>query len=59
MITLTDDVVYILFGDTVTDDGLNICGVFRSLESAEEERDFLLENGPFIDYHIEEFGLRE
>lgn len=51
--------VYIIFGDEPRADGCNIYGVFKSESSAEDEILLLKERKPWVDYHIEEFGLWE
>lgn len=49
--------VYIVFGDESRSDGYNIYGVFKSLSSAEQQVELCKLHKPWVDYHIEEFGL--
>lgn len=51
--------VYIIFGDEARSDGNNIYGVFKSKTSAEDEVLLLKERKPWLDFHIEVFGLWE
>lgn len=51
--------VYIIFGDSARSDGSNIHGVFKNLQSAEEEKKRLEEWRPFEEFHIEVHGLYE
>ena len=54
-----DEDVYIVFGDEPRADGSNIYGVFKSLSSANDEIEMAKQRKPWIDYHIEVFGLWE
>ena len=49
--------VYIIFGDEPRSDGYNIYGVFKSEASAKKEIELLNERKPWVDFHIEVFGL--
>ena len=49
--------VYIVFGDEPRSDGSNIYGVFKSFSSAEQQVELSKLRKPWVDYHIEEFGL--
>jgi len=51
--------VYIIFGETARNDGMNIWGVFTNLESAKREVEHLKEIRPFEEFRIEEHGLWE
>ena len=51
--------VYIIFGDSARSDGSNIYGVFKNLQSAEEQKKHLEEWSPFEEFHIEVHGLYE
>lgn len=49
--------VFIVFGDEPRSDGDNIYGVFKTRRLAEKEIELLIKRKPWVDYHIEEFGL--
>lgn len=49
--------VYIVFDDEPRSDGSNIHGVFKNLSSAEQQLEICKLRKPWIDYHIEVFGL--
>lgn len=51
--------VYIIFGETARNDGMNIWGVFTNLESAKREVEYLKEIRPFEEFRIEVHGLWE
>ncbi len=51
--------VYVIFGDTLRADGGNMYGIYVTLDAAKEEMELLKQRKPFIEYHIEEFGLWE
>jgi len=51
--------VYIIFGNELRSDGNNIYGVFKSEASAKDEIELLKEIKPWLDFHIEVFGLWE
>lgn len=59
MIFSRDKDVYIIFGDDLRSDGLNIYGVFASLKSAEDEVARLSSRRPCDEFHIEEHALYE
>lgn len=52
-----DQDVYVIFGDTPSTDGSNIYGIYKNLDSAEQELELLELRKPWIEYHIEVFGL--
>ena len=54
-----DEDVYVVFGDEPRADGENIHGIFKSLSSAEQEVELAKQRKPWVEYHIEQFGLWE
>ena len=53
----SDKDVYIIFGDVPRSDGSNIYGVYIDLPAAEEALEYAELQKPWVDYHIEVFGL--
>lgn len=49
--------VYIIFGDEPRADGYNIYGIYKSLDSAKQELELAKLRKPWVEYHIEVFGL--
>ena len=54
-----DEDVYVIFGDEPRSDGSNIYGIHKTFDGANNELERLSLIKPWIDYHIEEFGLWE
>ena len=52
-----DEDVYVIFGDELRSDGDNIYGIYKTFSSAETELEALELRKPWVEYHIEEFGL--